>query len=125
MGGAIALRPFAELAGLSILDVSKLALALLPGHAGEPLRRLTACTDGSFDPRSGVATGAAVFVGLTVQSKLAKLGWAAVEVRHTPGAVALADRPTNNSAELAAILLALRGFSGLRAGAEFEIMSDS
>eukprot|EP00969_Alexandrium_andersonii_P229260 10124986-Alexandrium_andersonii.AAC.1 len=86
MGGAVALRPFAELAGLPILDLSRLALTLLPGHAGEPLRRLTACTDGSFDPRSGVAAGAAVFVGLTTQSKLVNLGWAAVEVRHTPGA---------------------------------------
>eukprot|EP00969_Alexandrium_andersonii_P170233 7526893-Alexandrium_andersonii.AAC.1 len=39
--------------------------------------------------------------------------------------MALADRPTNNSAELAAILLALRGFSGLCACAELEITSDS
>eukprot|EP00969_Alexandrium_andersonii_P230070 10160716-Alexandrium_andersonii.AAC.1 len=37
----------------------------------------------------------------------------------------LADRPTNNSAELAAILLALRCLSGVPTRADIEVMSDS
>eukprot|EP00969_Alexandrium_andersonii_P371028 15478590-Alexandrium_andersonii.AAC.1 len=70
MGGDTPLRTFSELAGLAIHDVSKLALSLLPGRLDEPLRRLTACTDGSFDPSSGEAAGAAILVGLTTCGKL-------------------------------------------------------
>eukprot|EP00969_Alexandrium_andersonii_P010173 443945-Alexandrium_andersonii.AAC.1 len=70
MRGTAPMRTFGELAGLDILHVSRLALSLLPGHAGEPLRRLTACTDGSFDPGTGEAAGAAVLIGLTAEAKL-------------------------------------------------------
>eukprot|EP00969_Alexandrium_andersonii_P191228 8446934-Alexandrium_andersonii.AAC.1 len=120
MGGDAPLRTFSELAGLALRDVSKLALSLLPGRLDEPLRRLTACTDGSSDPSSGEAAGAATLIGLTANGELVKLGWAAVAIRQTAGALPLADRPTNNSAELAAILLALRCLAGVRTQADFE-----
>eukprot|EP00969_Alexandrium_andersonii_P334923 14802121-Alexandrium_andersonii.AAC.1 len=60
MGGGAATRSFGELAGLEMKDVSRLALSLLPGRANQPLKRVAACADGSFDPSTGEAVGAAV-----------------------------------------------------------------
>eukprot|EP00969_Alexandrium_andersonii_P278873 12325475-Alexandrium_andersonii.AAC.1 len=68
MGGNTATRPFAELVGLSMQAVSRLALSLLPARADRPLRRVTACADSSFGPRTGEAAGAAVLVGLATEA---------------------------------------------------------
>eukprot|EP00969_Alexandrium_andersonii_P200766 8869017-Alexandrium_andersonii.AAC.1 len=46
-------------------------------------------------------------------------------VRHHTGGLGLADRPTNNSAEPAAILRAMRCMAGFQDVKEFEVMSDS
>eukprot|EP00969_Alexandrium_andersonii_P343928 15201274-Alexandrium_andersonii.AAC.1 len=64
MGGHAALRTFSELAGLDAPPASRLAMSLLPTSAGQPLVRVTACTDGSFDPATGEAAGAAALLGL-------------------------------------------------------------